>query len=556
MLWRLAVLATAAWPGRASAQAVTGYAQSQYQVFDQNTVLRSGAIERRRIERWTQTFELQHFATPRDDLRVMSSFRLSDLSYRGLRDQSRSPQGSIQVTHPWASMFAAYRPTTVTGGLGRSGFVGIADTSRDRTLTSRAQETVLNGQLSPPSWPRLDVSWMRRHRNRDEISAEESGVTRNARLSWSNERMNAYGLMSDQHVERAGVSFGGTQHTAGAGAALHIAPIAGSYADLAYDLTDARVGDPTRNSGSARSHNATLNGGYRPGGISSWSGSWLWRRSESRGPHPLLTEDHEGGLQVALDPSGPFRFTAASGARTLRRLSGARTFATSVSGVASLDGRVRTGWNGVASLTHVTNWQPGRGHWSVEALRAGSQLKLARGLELSGDAQVSTSDDTTLRSVSTNTEANLRARVSPWQAFTAGWTARLSRSGDHVLSAGAGAARSGAWDLRWHPVRSLELTGIRASAVARGGASTTTRTAGMRWAANARVQVGADWSRSSDVRSVAGLQSIGGRETTSAHVLALITRKLQLDASAGVADRGSSRENRQGTLTVTWAFGR
>ena len=537
------------------AQSLTGYAQGQYQIHDQN-VLRNGVVEHQRVERWVQSFELQHFATPRNDLRVMSSFRLSDLSYRGLPDQSRSPQGSFQVTHPWANLFAAYRPTTVTGGLGPAGVIATADTGRTRTLTSRAQETLISGQIAPPSWPRLDVAWTRRHRDRDELSPEESGVTRTARMAWSTDQLNLYSSLADQHTERSGVRAGNTQRTAAAGGALHLAPRTGANVDLAYDFTDSKVGDPLRNGGSGRGHNASLNAAYRVGGIGGWSSSWLWRRTESRGPRGSANEDHEGTLQYSLDPRGPFRFTAASGARTLREPDGTRPFATSLSGVAALEGRVRTGWNGTASLTHVTNWEPSRGHWSVEAARAGSRMTLARGLEIAGDAQVSTSDDTTLRDVNTTTEGNVRARLSPWRAFTAGWTARLSRLGDGVLQGGAGAARSTMWDARWRPLRTIELTGTTASAVARGGANTTTRTAGMRWWAHPKVQLMADWSRSNDARTTPGTQLVSGREIASAHVLAMLTRKIQLDASAGVADRDTPRENRQGTVTVTWAFGR
>jgi hypothetical protein len=105
-------------------------------------------------------------------------------------------------------------------------------------------------------------------------------------------------------------------------------------------------------------------------------------------------------------------------------------------------------------------------------------------------------------------------------------------------------------------VNALELTGILSSAQARGGAHMTTRTASARWAAHPRLQFSGDWSRSNDERTLAGLQSISGREVASARLLALITRKLQLDATAGVADRGGPRENRQGTVTLTWAFGR
>src|SRR5689334_18265182 len=90
-----------ALPLAARAQGVTGYAQGQYQVFEQSAPAADGSIVRQRTERWIQTLELQHMATPRNDLHVLSSFRLTDLAYRGLPDASHSPQGSIQVSHPW-----------------------------------------------------------------------------------------------------------------------------------------------------------------------------------------------------------------------------------------------------------------------------------------------------------------------------------------------------------------------------------------------------------------------------------------------------------------------
>ncbi len=545
------------------AQGLTGYAQGQYQLFDQVVQRGDGPLERQRVERWVQTLELQHMATPRGDLRVMSSFRLTDLGYRGMPDQSHNPQGTLQISHPWASLFAAYRPSTVTGGLGPSGVAAVADTGRARTLTARSQEAIVTGQIAPPAWPRLDVAWTRHHRDRDPISAEETGVTRMARMNWSNERLNVYGSLGGEYGERAGVRTGSSQRTSSLGGALHLAPARNANVDLNYDLNDARVGDPLRTSGSSRGHSAALNAAWRPGALSSttsstqssWSGSWLWRRAEARGPQGLTTEDHEGSLQYALDPPGPVRLFGAAGARTLRT-NGGRAFAKNLSAVASLDGRVRTGWTGVASLTHVTNWEPGRGNWSVEMARLGSQMTLTRGLECAADAQMSTSDDTTARDVNTTSEANVRARFSPWQAFSLGLTARRTRSGAGLLGGSVSAARAAACDVRWRPVRALELTGGAAATRGSQGARTTTRSAAARWAAHARLQLSADWSRSSDQRATTGAQPINGREIASLHALAAITRKVQLDAAAGVADRGGPRENRQATVTLTWAFGR
>lgn len=537
------------------AQGLTGYAQVQFQSIEQMTQRADGRFERDRVDRWLQTFELQHYATPRSDLRVMSSFRITDLAYRGLPDQSRQPQGTVQITHPWASVFAAYRPTMVTGGLGPNGASSGPDSTRGTTITTRAQETMLTGQIAPPQWPRLDLAWTRRHRNPDALTKEETGTSRTARMSWSNEHLNLYSGYGDQQAIRAGINAGTTQRTTNAGGSLHLVPSSTTNMDLAYDLNDSRAGQPGRSYGSSRGHSASLNAGWRPGRIVSGSGSWLWRRAESRGPQTTRTEDHEGSVQFSIDPAGPLRLMAASGARTVRTAVGQR-LATSVSGVASVDGRVRQGWTGIGTATHVTNWAPGLRPWSIEAVRAGSQIVLLRGLECSGDAQVSTSDDTTLRDVSTTTEANARLRMTPWKAFTLGWNGRLSRAGAAVLQGNAVAARTSAFDVRWRPFARLEFTGTTASTVARGGLYTTTRSASARWQPHPSMQWVADWSKNSDVRALTGSQTVNGREVWSLHVLALVTRKVQLDAAAGMADRGTERENRQGTLTLTWAFGR
>ena len=551
----LATALLALIPTGVQAQGLTGFAQTQVQVFDQNLLRTDGTIQRQRIQRYTQTIELQHFANPRPDLRIMSSFRISDLAYRSLPDRSHQPQGTLQVSHPWANLFLAYRPTTVTGGLSPSGSSPAGDTARAVTLTSRAQEMVLTGQIAPPSWPRLDVAWTRRHRDRDLISADEVGIMRSARLAWSNDLLNVYSGWSDQATAQAGVSNGITQRSANLGGSLHLVPMHNANLDLSLDANDSRAGDPHRQNGSSRGYTGSLNSAWRPNTMTTGSATWLWRRGETRGPRPTLTEDHEASLQVSVDPAGPLRLVMASGARTLRTPQG-RRLASSVSGVGSLEGHVREGWTGVTTFTHVTNWAPGLRVWSVEAMRAASQMQLLHGLDVMADAQISTSDDTTLRDVNTTTEATAQVRATPWRSLTLGWNTRASRSGDAILHTHGGSALSSAWDMRWHPLRTIECMGTSASTRGRGGERSTTRTLNVRWAPFTNLQATADWSRSNDRRNSAFAQSVTGREIVSLHVLALIGRRVQVDASAGVAERATPRENRQGSVTVTWAFGR
>ncbi len=131
-----------------------------------------------------------------------------------------------------------------------------------------------------------------------------------------------------------------------------------------------------------------------------------------------------------------------------------------------------------------------------------------------------------------------------------------ARSGDAILHTHSGAAVTSAWDLRWRPVRTLEASGTTAATRGRSGDRSTTRTATLRWAPVANLQATADWSRSSDLRSSNTTQAVNGREIVSVHLLALLTRRLQVDAALGVAERGTPRENRQGSVTLTWAFGR
>ena len=236
----LAFTALAAFAHDVRAQYVTGYLKGQFQVFEDQALVPNGdgtfRTDWKRTERWTQTIELQHVAQPRSDLRVMSNFRYTDLSYSKLPDASRSPQGSVQVTHPWASLFAAYRPSTVTGGLGATG-VSAGDSARAGAITARSQETMLLGQIAPPNLPRLDVSWNRRHRNADVLSPEEAGVNRNARLSWTRGALSSYASLGDQSIDHpAQNTRGTTQRTGGAGAALHLTPTRQTAMDLQYDF--------------------------------------------------------------------------------------------------------------------------------------------------------------------------------------------------------------------------------------------------------------------------------------------------------------------------------
>jgi hypothetical protein len=542
-------------PRAARAQDLSGFAQGQYQTFEQLVRRADGTYERNRIERWVNSFELQHMAMPTSELRIASSFRVSDLRYRGLPDQSRTPQGTFQISHPWANLFAAYRPTTVTGGFGRGGSSAPGDTNRLETFTARSQEAVLTGQIAPPAWPRLDLAWTRRHRNADALSEEEAGVNRLARLSWNRALGSVYGSLGDQVAERSGLRQPGSQRTASAGGTLHLMPRPDANLDLGYDLSDARVGDPAQNAGSARGHTASMNANWRQDPLTHWSANWYFRRNESRGPQRLTTNDHEGTLQWAFDPNGPLRFLAAGGARTVRH-DGHEVMAKSMSGVASAEGRVRTGWTGIATLTHVTNWEPGLGHWSVEAARLSSQLRVTRGFDCFADGQLSTSDDTTARAVRAATEANLRARLTPWPALTVGLASRFARSGVSLGTASAGVARTVSWDARWRPIRTFEVSGTTTRSHSQQGVIQRTRTFASRWSVHRNLQLSADWSRSSDERATASAQYLSGREIASVHALALLTPKLQLDASAGAADRGTARETRQASVTLTWAFRR
>ena len=105
-------------------------------------------------------------------------------------------------------------------------------------------------------------------------------------------------------------------------------------------------------------------------------------------------------------------------------------------------------------------------------------------------------------------------------------------------------------------MRTLEVSGTHARSRSQQGVTQRTRTLSSRWAVHRNLQLSADWSHSSDERATASAQFLSGREIASAHALALLTPKLQLEASAGVADRGTTRETRQASVTLTWAFRR
>jgi hypothetical protein len=555
----LVCVLTPAGPRPASAQGLRGYVQGQYQHYEELIPVRDSLggvrFEHRDREYWVQTIDLLHQASLRPNLMVQSTLRFSDLNYLNLPDASRTPQGSIQLLHTWASAYAGYRPATVTSGFGPQGAT-VADTGSRATVTAKTQEALFLAQVFPPNLPRLDLTWTRRHRNGDLMSHAETGTTRNARLGYTRGGLTAYGQLGDQHRETEGVSTERLQRTGNAGGTLHLAPLTDVGLDLNYEFADTKGPARSSGAGDTQTQNAGVNGGWRSTAASMWTATWQVRRSHTGGPTPTNLQDQEGNASWMYSPRKPWHVTAGFGERTVRDVGG-QGLQQYANAIASIDGRVRPNWNASGNLTHITNWDPFHGQYSVDGARATTRARLARGLDVDADGGVTANSDTASRDTRAVGDLNAHVLAVPLRSIMFGARARLYRAGP-TLGTAAALSRSTLLELRWKPTPSTEVFGTRGvtGALPHNKPRVSTNTLSLKWAPSARLQLSGDWSRSDQLTTTSGAFGVTGRETASARLIALIARNLTLNTGGGVAERGTPRENRQLDASLTWNFGR
>jgi hypothetical protein len=532
----------------------------QYQSVEQRLMLRNsdGTLKPVTLSReaWFQSYEATQTRHWGDRLNFFGQLRLSDVSTPGRPDRTRTPYGTLRLIHPLFGLIGSYSPTTTTGSFGPSGSLGDIAGGPSLTVTTRTQQTLLSGYFAPRLLPRVDLSYTRSHRNRDLLSAPETGTNRRANLAYDRGPLSLHGSYTD--LARATPTGRGEllQRSYAAGGGLHLAPSRTSGLQLQYDFS--QTGRTARDR--TRSHSATLNGDLRASKVSSWNLFYALRRTQANAiaiGGDLL--DHEGSLLYNHRMSRLAKLTAGGGLRTDRSVEVTRSsllrYATAV---VAADGDLRHGWRGQASAAHTSNWLPGHAPYSVETYRLGTHMKLRQGLELDGDYNVGTNTDTLLHGLRAVRQASLGLRATPLRGLLLTASSHTYQAGGGILRTAA-RSRASSLDVRWRPVTGLELSAnlSRAGALPKNDPRSTTQLYGLTWTAGRSFQAWGTYSRSNQSRrDVSSISQLSGHDVLTARVLANVGRAWNLSAGYNVADPGHSNQTRQVDAAVTKSFGR
>lgn len=547
-------------PG-ARAQSLFGYAQGQYQRFEEVIQTRdsSGTVSQRRRSRefWVQNYELRNLSSLRSDLQLQTSLRFTDLKYSNQPDGTRTPQGTMRLNGRVFSVSASHRPTSSTSGVNRTGVSTPSDSTRLMTVTSRAQETMFTGALFPGRGPRFDVMWVRQHRDGDLLGAGSDATNRSVRAGYDRGPLRLYGLLSDlRRTPEVALRATTVQRTWSGGGTFTFAPTRATSASLQYDLADTRTNVPGQPLATGRTHAASLTSSHRPNRLASVDLNYNLRRSTYFNRVGSTHTEHDGGLFLTLTPRKAMRFSTGGGTRTVDALAGTDLISY-YSTILALEGRVRPGWIGTTLASHTFNWDPQRGRYSTESLRMGSRLRLARGLDADVNGQISANGDTASRSQRWSSELSARVSATPLRSLTFALYERVFRVGAS-LGRASGRATTSQGDLRWRPVPSLEMVGSLnlTSAATGGGPRSTSRMGMVRWAALRGWQLVGNYSRSEQSRQSSFAEQLAGREVAGLRVTGALGRRITLNAGATGADLGTARETRQYDGSVTMTLGR
>lgn len=540
----LALLLCGATPVRAQttgAKTLRGYAEVQYQKLD-------GEERASDREWWVRSLQLAYSRRVASTLDVSAQAQVTDLSYIGRADRSRVPFATLRVAHPSFGAFGSYRPSTATDILG---------------ATVRQQQTLLAGYWARAGWPRLDVSWDRRHQNAGSTVREAASINRTAMVSHSLGRLALRAAYTDQTQQPLNADTHRIfQRTLSGGSTLRIgAPRASML--LTYDYTDASREETSVRSALARTHAASTTGGLRLSPKTDVNLTYNYRHSDLGGVGPARFTDQDGALLLNHAPTRSVRVSSGVGVRTVRTV-GRQDLEEYAVLSASADGKVRPGWTGGAGVTRSLNWLTGARPRVIDGYRTNTRMRLWKGMDVTADALVSVSGrgptatpaDSALSSGRVVTQGGVGFVAVPLRPISIGYSIRQYRAGE-ALARAIVSARSDAWDLQWRPRTSLQLSGNFSSSQALGVGEPRLRTtrANAQWNPSTLFQLTVAYSRSTQARREAGVVELPGREILGVRLLSGIGRDLRASVGLNVVDPGRAASARQLDATVTRRFG-
>lgn len=523
----------------------------QFQRVEQDAPLPDGSVRTSvESEFWLQTYELNHAVRLTRATLVTSQLRLTEVSYVGRPDASRTPFGSVRLTNPRFGFSGGYRPTSTT--------VSIEDdVAGDREMTSRLQESYLTGYASLPTGTRLNATWTRRHRDPDASTPENTGVNRSLRGSQTVGPVRLRGGYSDLLNDRSGTDPSASRRSWDGGAAVSGAPWAGARLDFDYGFTRVERLALGEFLDRTTAHTASLGGVYRQSQHLDWAARYTFRIAEPSVARDAQERLHDGSAQVQYRPNRLLGVTGAGGVRTVRsrRHDDLLRF---LSAGTSLGGELLPGLHTQMNVSETVNWEDGGERFSNETASGNFTWRLRSTIEVRGDATASALGDTALGNARVSSQTGIGFHLQPFQSVLLSYSTRNARTGPGLLDAVSN-ARSHVFGLRWTPLEAIELTG--GHTVSGTAPDNEPRLSTTTWTLRTKPVQGMEaWGTLSRSNYTSGggplAEALTGSEILTARLVWSLSRDVTLIGGTSIANRGLSTEGRQYDVSITKQFGR
>jgi hypothetical protein len=525
----------------------TGHAQSFRGVAEVQYANLSRAATPQDLESWQTTFQIDHSTRLRGQLLLSSQFRWNELTYQDRPDRTRTPQGSIRLSHPFYGMAVSYRPTTVTDAL---------------NYTQKQQELRVTSYFSKPGLPQLTGSWARRHVDATVDFPGGSSIRRDLSGTYARGVFDFRAAYGDQSRETARngdrkngddrIGFGSTGHFRGVrwNATGH------------YDFNQTRKIDGSDVVRISRLHTAGANGSLRLSRRTTGSLNYSLQHNNIVRPQTASLTEHDGTVSVGHELSRVFRASAGGGVRSAS-IGGNRETESFALASLTASAQVRPGWTFGSGLNHSYNWLPSERPRPITSFQASTLMRLAPRLEVNGSlgATHATRPLAAADTVGARRQATLQAgagiRATPRPPITIALTASRSRSAATIGWDGdASTSYTGRVD--WKPYEALQLNGAwsRASGFRQGEPHRTTVQASSEWNPTRFLQAAGTYTRFNQPIRDPNTSLSGNRQAFGGRLVLGLTRDLRATIQYSEADPDLPTQSEQVTVTVTQSFRR
>jgi hypothetical protein len=531
---------TMAWSS-VRAQALRGYSQLQFQRYDL-----VGVDSDRDL--WLKTIQLdvtRRFAQSYD---VSGQIYWNEISTVGRPERIRSPHGTLRLAHPQVGAWLNYRPIRSTDELG---------------LTTNSNELQASGYFTRPHFPALNATWTRRTEKIPSGLPRPATVTRNLTAAQALGPVSLRAGYFDQtHDPVAGSRPADQRRNAMAGGEVRFGPPRAMFL-AQYDVNETQrlvAGTLTERS---LLHAAALNGTGRISRRTDASLAYGFRRTKTRNGTRIDLDDHEGSALFNVRPRPSIRLTSGGGVRTVRTVE-QNDLQWYLLLLGSIEGRLRPDWTGRAGVARSFNWTGSDRARPIDTYQASTTMRLAHGLDLSANSQVSVTDpsgraqaDSIGRNSRVVSQGSILVTATPLRRITGVVSFQAYRSGPGLARA-ASSSRSSAFDLRWRPANTLDLTGSlqRTRGLRRNDPTLTNWRVTSQWTPSRNFQVDGTYLRSDQPRGEAASDLPAGRETWSTRALIGFSNDFRLQALWSLVDPGLPTRATRLELGVTLALRR